>query len=515
MSGAGENGAVRAPCEVRVAIIGGGLSGIGATIMLRRAGIGDVVVLERADEVGGTWRDNTYPGCACDVPSALYSFSFAPNPAWGRLYAGQPEIRAYAKRIAREHGADEHVVAGADVLDARWDEAAQRWRIETTKGAWSAQAIISATGPWSEPVLPDVPGLDAFEGTIFHSSRWNHDHDLAGERVAVIGTGASAVQFVPRIRRHAEQVTVYQRTAQWVLPKPDRHITAFERALYRRIPLTQRALREAMYYSFELAGFAERNPRAMGGFQRIARRHLHRSVKDPALRAALTPDHTLGCKRILFSNDWYRALTQPDVELVPHAVTEVRPGGLVGADGVERAADTLILGTGFGITEMPIARRVTGRAGRTLDEVWDGSPTGYLGTVMAGFPNLFMILGPNVGNGHTSATVLIEMQVAFAIDALRRMERDGLASADVRPDVQDAFNAEVQRRLAGTVWNAGGCRSYYLDRNGRNSTIYPGSTLELRRRMRFEPGDYVTSPAGDPLADAEGRKPSPRAPTAA
>jgi cation diffusion facilitator CzcD-associated flavoprotein CzcO len=494
-NGSGRAGESR---DVRVAIVGAGLSGIGAVIMLRRAGIGDVVAFERAGEVGGTWRDNTYPGCACDVPSALYSFSFAPNAAWGRLYAGQPEIRAYARRIARDHGAAEHVVTGADVLDARWDEDAQRWRIETTRGTWTARAVISATGPWSEPVLPEVPGLDAFAGTLFHSSRWDHEHDLSGERVAVIGTGASAVQFVPKIQPRAGQVTVYQRTAQWVLPKPDRGITAFEQALYRRAPLTQRALREAMYYSFELAGFAERNPRAMGGFQRIARRHLERNVKDPQLRAALTPDHTLGCKRILFSNDWYRALTQRNVELVPSAVAEVRAGGLVDADGVERAADTLILGTGFGITEMPIAGRVTGRDGRTLEETWDGSPTGYLGTVISGFPNFFMVLGPNVGNGHTSATVLIEMQVAFAIEALKALERDGLASADVRPAVQDAFNAEVQRRLQGTVWNAGGCRSYYLDRNGRNSTIYPGSTLELRRRMRFEPADYALVPARAP-----------------
>lgn len=478
-----------------VAIVGGGLSGIGATVMLRRAGIGDVVVLERADEVGGTWRDNTYPGCACDVPSALYSFSFAPNPAWGRLYAGQPEIRAYAQRVAREHGVEQHIVHGADVTAATWDDEAQRWRVETTQGTWTAQALISATGPWSEPVFPDVPGLGDFAGTIFHSSRWDHEHDLTGERVAVIGTGASAVQFVPRIQRHAGQVTVYQRTAQWVMPKPDRHITAFEQGLYRRFPLTQQALREAMYYSFELAGYAERNPRWMGGFQRIARRHLERQVADPVLRAALTPDHTLGCKRILFSNDWYRALTQPNVELVPHAVTEIRPGGLVAADGVERPADTLILGTGFGITEMPIAARVRGRDGRTLDELWNGSPSGHLGTVVHGFPNFFMILGPNVGNGHTSATVIIEMQVAFAIETLKRLERDGLASADVRPEVQDAFNAEVQRRVQGTVWNAGGCRSYYLDRNGRNSTIFPGSTLELKRRMRFVPGDYALVPA--------------------
>ena len=491
--------------DVRVAIIGGGLSGVGAAAMLRRAGIGDLVVLERAGEVGGTWRDNTYPGCACDVPSALYSFTFAPNPSWGRLYAGQAEIRAYANDVARRHGVAEHVETGAEVQGADWDDATQRWRISTTRGDWTAQAIISATGPWSEPVFPDVPGLDDFAGTVFHSSRWNHDHDLAGERVAVIGTGASAVQFVPRIRQQAQQVDVYQRTAQWVLPKADRAVTTFEQELYRRVPLTQRALREAMYYLFELGGVAQRNPRAIGPIQKVAERHLRRSVEDPALRASLTPDHTLGCKRILFSNDWYRALTQPNVELVPHAVTEVRPRSVVAADGVERAADTLILGTGFTITEMPIASRVRGRDGRSLDEVWDGSPTGYVGTVVSGFPNLFMVLGPNVGNGHTSATVIIEMQVRFAIETLKRMERDGLASADVRPDVQDAFNVEVQERVQKTVWNSGGCRSYYLDRNGRNSTIFPGSTLELRRRMQFEPSDYVTSPAGLPRVATAGQ----------
>ena len=479
------------PHDVRVAIVGGGLSGIGAAAMLRRAGIGDVVVFERADEVGGTWRDNTYPGCACDVPSALYSFSFAPNPAWGRLYARQPEIQDYARRVAHEHGVDEHVVTGADVLGADWDEAAQRWRIRTTRGDWSARALISATGPWSEPVIPPLPGLDAFGGTVFHSSRWDHDHDLRGRRVAVVGTGASAVQFVPRIQPEVERLTVFQRTAQWVLPKADRAITPAEQALYRRVPLTQRALREAMYRGFELGGFAQRNPWAIGGLQRLAERHLRRSVPDPALRQALTPDHVLGCKRMLFSNDWYQALAQPNVELAPHAVTEVTPGGVVGADGVERAADTLILGTGFTITELPIAQRVRGRDGRSLEEVWDGSPAGYLGTVVSGFPNLFVVLGPNVGNGHTSATVLIEMQVEFAIEALKRMERDGHASADVRPAVQQTFNEEVQRRLRGTVWNAGGCASYYLDRNGRNSTIFPGSTLELRRRMRFQPADFA------------------------
>jgi cyclohexanone monooxygenase len=287
-------------------------------------------------------------------------------------------------------------------------------------------------------------------------------------------------------------VTVFQRTAQWVLPKPDRAITALEQALFRRVPFIQRGLREAIYYGSELAGFAERNPWAMGGFQRIASRHLRRNVHDPLLRAALTPDHTLGCKRILFSNDWYSALTQPNVELVPHALTEVRPESVLGADGRERAADTLILSTGFTITDLPIAARIRGLEGKTLEEHWQGSPQGYLGTMVSGFPNLFLVLGPNVGNGHSSATVVMEMQVDYLIAALRTLQRDGLRSADVRAAVQSDFNAEVQRRLRKTVWNAGGCSSYYLDANGRNSTIFPGSTLELRRRLsRFDRAAHV------------------------
>jgi cation diffusion facilitator CzcD-associated flavoprotein CzcO len=483
--------------HVTAAIIGGGLSGIGAAIMLRRASIEDVVVLERAQEPGGTWRDNTYPGCACDVPSALYSFSFAPNPRWGRLYASQPEIRAYALEVARSHGVLEHLHTATEMLDAAWDQSSQRWRIRTTRGTLTAQVLISATGPWSEPVIPDLPGLDTFEGKVFHSSRWDHAHPLEDARIAVVGTGASAVQFVPRIRTHAKHVTVFQRTAQWVLPKPDRAITALERALFRRMPVTQRAVREAIYYASELVGFAERNPWAMSGFQRLASRHLRRNVRDPLLRAALTPDHTLGCKRILFSNDWYSALTRPNVELVPHALTEVRPQGVLGADGVERVADTLILSTGFTITDLPIAARIRGRDGHTLEEQWQGSPQGYLGTMVSGFPNLFIVLGPNVGNGHSSATVLMEMQIGYLIEALKTLRRDGLQSVDVRLEAQDEFNVEVQRRLRKTVWNAGGCSSYYLDANGLNSTIFPGSTLELRRRLsRFDRAAYTLVGAG-------------------
>jgi cation diffusion facilitator CzcD-associated flavoprotein CzcO len=480
--------------EVRVAIIGAGVGGLAAAIHLRRAGYGELVVLERSDGLGGTWRDNTYPGCACDVPSALYSFSFAPNPGWSRFYSPQDEIRRYVEEVVRREGVASRIRFGADVRDASWDAEARRWRITTTAGDFVAQALVSATGPWSEPVLPDVPGLETFEGHAFHSSRWDHGHDLDGARVAVIGTGASAVQFVPRIRKRAEQVTIFQRTAQWILPKPDRPTTRAERALFRRVPGAQRALRQAVYLMSEGVGVCTRRPRAMRQLQRIAEVHLRLAVKDPALRRQLTPDHVLGCKRPLFSNDWYPALTSPNVEVVPHAVTEIRPHGILGADGIERPFDTLILGTGFTITDLPIAGRVRGRHGKTLAETWNGSPRGYLGTTVAGFPNLFMLLGPNVGNAHSSAILLHEVQSKFVVDALRQMDHNGLDSIDPRPEIQDAFNAEVQRRLVGSIWNAGGCSNYYLDKNGVNSTIFPWSTIELRRRLRaLNVDEYVTT----------------------
>jgi cyclohexanone monooxygenase len=478
--------------EVRVAVIGAGMSGIGAAIHMRRAGIEDFVVLERAAEPGGTWRDNTYPGCACDVPTALYSYSFAPKPDWSRAFAPQEEIRRYLLDVAAEHGVVDRIRCGADVLGANWDQGRQRWLVQTNAGEYAAQVLVSATGPWSEPVVPDLPGLESFEGKVFHSSRWDHEHQLDGARVATIGSGASAVQFVPEIQPRVERLTVFQRTAHWVLPKPDRGLSPRTQEIFRRYPAAQRAVRGGIYGTAEILGAATRNPRLLAPLQAAARRHLRRSVPDPGLRRILTPDYTIGCKRLLFSNEWYPALSRPNVEVVPHAVTEVRPHGVVGADGVERPADTIVLGTGFTITDLPIAARVRGREGRSLDQAWEGSPTGYLGSVVHGFPNFFILLGPNIGNGHSSAFVLSETQIGYMIEGLRAMSRDNLGSVEVRAETQQRFNEEIQARLAGTVWNAGGCMSYYLDANGRNSTMFPGSTLELRRRLgRFDLADYA------------------------
>lgn len=481
-----------------VLILGAGFAGVCAGARLRAAGRADFVILDRGDEPGGTWRDNTYPGCACDVPSTLYSFSFAPNPDWSRIFAPQPEIRDYLADVIDRAGVRPHLRLGVEVTGATWDEDAARWRVTTSEGEYDARIVIAGAGPWHEPLIPDLPGLERFTGAMFHSSRWDHAHDLTGERVAVIGSGASAVQFVPEIAPDVAQLDLYQRTPHWVLPKPDRPYPAAMRALYRRAPATQRAAHEGLRLALEGLGWATRHERAMRPIQRIAERHLARQVADPELRAALTPDFTIGCKRMLMSNSWYRALTRDNVDVIPHAVTEVRERSVVGADGVERPADAIILGTGFKILDMPIAGIVRGRERRTMDEVWEGSPRGYLGTTVSGFPNLFVLLGPNLGNGHSSATVLLEQQMRYVVSALEAMDREGVAAVEVREDVQRAFNDEIDARLRGTVWNAGGCGSYYFDRTGRNSFMYPWSTLHHRRRTRrFDLASYRTTPHED------------------
>lgn len=488
--------------DVRVLIVGGGFSGVGAAIRLKRAGIEDLVLLEKAEQLGGTWRDNTYPGCACDVPSTLYSYSFDLNPDWGRVFALQPEIDGYLRDVAERHGVLPHVRFGCEVTEAHWDEGRARWIVKTTKGRYVAQAIVGAAGPLHEPSIPNLPGLDRFEGAMFHSSRWDHQHELDGERVAVVGTGASSIQFVPEIQPRVGRLHLFQRTAPWVLPKPDHAIPRVEKAFFRHVPGAQRAWRATLYHALELMQLAQRRPKVMQQVQRVGLAHLRLRVRDPKLRAALTPDFTLGCKRILMSNTYYGALQRENVEVVPHAVREVREGSVVGADGVEREVDTIIFGTGFHATDPPIAARVRGRDGRTMAETWQGSPQAYLGTTVSGFPNLFLVIGPNTGNGHTSAFVIIEAQLEYIVGALEAMERDGLASVDVRAERQAAYDADVQDALAGTVWNAGGCQSWYLDDNGRNASIYPWTTIDLRRRTgSFDLTEYeVTSSPAERIA---------------
>jgi cation diffusion facilitator CzcD-associated flavoprotein CzcO len=486
------------PDHVRVAVVGTGFSGLGAAIRLRQSGVRDFCVLERGDDVGGTWRDNSYPGCACDVPSHLYSFSFAPNPDWSRSFSGQPEIQAYIQRTARESGVLPHIHFGTELLEAAWLDTDRRWLVRTNRGEFTAEVLVVGAGPLSEPTLPDIPGLDRFAGTTFHSATWDHDHSLAGERVAVIGTGASAIQFVPHVQREAARVTVFQRTAPWVLPRRDRAITSLERAIYRHVPGARRAVRAGIYALREswLVGFTMK-PDIMEYAEKQARAMLRRQVPDPELRAKLTPDFRLGCKRVLISNDYYPALAQPNVDVETDRIVEVTPTGVVTAaratgTRTEHPADTIIFGTGFHVTDHPIAGRLRGRDGRTLTEHWGVQGMSALhGVTVAGFPNLFYLVGPNTGTGNTSIIYMAEAQVEYLLSALSTMDRRGIAVLEPRPEVQEAYNTRIQEQLQQTVWNTGGCASWYLDDKGRNTTLWPTFTFRFRRELStFDLAEY-------------------------
>ena len=481
-----------------IAIIGAGFSGLGMAIRLREQGVEDFVVLERHEDVGGTWWANTYPGCACDVPSHLYSFSFAPNADWSQTYSPQPEIRAYLQRCARDHDLYRSIRLGTTVTEAAWDDEAGRWTVETSDGPVSARVLIAGMGPLTEPSIPDLPGIERFEGKVFHSARWDHDHDLTGERVASVGTGASAIQFVPAIQPKVARLHVFQRSAPWVMPHPNRRISERERRLYRAVPALQKAVRAAVYVGLELRvlGFAK-NPKLMRVAEAIARRHMRSQISDPELLARVTPEYTIGCKRILPSNRWYPTLGKPNVELVDSGIREVRERSIVAEDGSEREIDTIIFGTGFRVTDMPIGHWVRGRGGRKLVDAWKGSPQAHLGSTIAGFPNLFVLLGPNTGLGHSSMVYMIESQIDHVLDALRVMRRRGAAVAEVTPEAQAAYNRDLDARMEGTVWNTG-CASWYIDATGRNATIWPDWTWRFRRRSRrFDPADHSlrSSPA--------------------
>ncbi|MBL8056243.1 MAG: NAD(P)/FAD-dependent oxidoreductase [Anaerolineales bacterium] len=478
----------------RIAIVGAGFGGLGAAIRLRQAGCDDFLIFERAGAVGGVWRDNAYPGAACDVESHLYSYSFAPNPGWTRTFSPQPEIWAYLERCVREFGLAPHLRFNHEVLAARWEAAAGRWQLETSQGPFTAQVLVLAPGALAEPALPDLPGQERFTGPAFHSARWPADLDLRGKAVAVVGTGASAIQFVPALQPLVSRLALFQRTPPWVLPRVERAIPAGQRRLFARWPITQRLLRLGLYAVREASVVAFQHPGLMRVLEGAARRHLARAVADPDLRARLTPRYTIGCKRILLSNTYYPALIQPNVAVITAGVAEVRPRSIVDGSGAEWPAEALIFGTGFRVTEFPFARRVRGRAGRTLAEVWAGSPQAHLGTTVAGFPNLFLLQGPNTGLGHTSVLLMLEAQLDHLLGALRYLEAAGAAAVEPRAEAQAAFVRAVDERMRGTVWVAGGCRSWYLDATGRNSTLWPGSTWSFRRRVaRFNPREYQAS----------------------
>jgi cation diffusion facilitator CzcD-associated flavoprotein CzcO len=479
----------------QIAILGAGFGGLGMAIRLKQAGIEDFVVLERDADVGGTWWANTYPGCQCDIPSHLYSYSFAPNPEWTRTYPLQEELGRYARDCAERFGVVGHVRLACEVIDAQWDEGESVWRIETTQGPFTAEVLVSAQGFLSESKVPDLPGLDSFEGSAFHTAKWDHDTELAGKRVAVVGTGASAIQTVPAIQPVVGHLEVFQRTPPWVMPHRDRPITEFERRVYRRVPALQRLIRAGVYFSRELVVPGLVNDiRLMKALQRIALRHMENQVPDPDLRARLVPSYVLGCKRILPSNEWYPALQQPNVELVTDGIREIVPQGIVTADGELHELDTIVFATGFYVTDIPFAHRIRRADGVSMADSWNGSAQAYLGTAVPGFPNFFFITGPNTGLGHNSLLFMIEAQLSYLIGALRTMSERGATRIEIRPEVVEAYNARLQERLVDSVWNAGGCSSWYLDENGNNTTIWPYFTWRFWwRTRRFDPAPYVLS----------------------
>jgi len=467
-----------------IAIVGAGFAGLGAAIQLKRAGYHDLVIVEQATEIGGTWRDNSYPGCACDVPSHVYSYSFALNPDWTNTFSGQAEIWDYLRRCAQREGLGPHLRLGCRFEGARWDETEQRWRITTSAGEHVARVLILATGPLSVPSVPDIPGLESFAGTVVHSARWRHDHDLTGRRVAVVGTGASAIQIVPSIQPLVAHLSLFQRTPAWIMPKRTRPITRFERALFRHVPGAQRVVRIGAYWLRELQAVGFLHPAVNRFGQRIALAHLRRQVPDPRLREKLTPTYVMGCKRILLSNDYLPAVAQSNVELVTEPIREVRPDGVVTADGQLHEVDTIILSTGFHVTDPPIFGVVTGRDNRTLADAWTPTMRAHRGTMVAGFPNLFVLLGPNTGLGHTSVVLMVESQLRHVRNVLDHADRRGVEALEPTPEAQRRWTELVDRRMRGTVWVSGGCASWYLDATGRNSTLWPGYATGFRLRLR-------------------------------
>jgi len=488
----------RIPDHVRVLVIGAGFGGLATAIKLHEAGEESFVVVERGSDVGGTWRDNHYPGAACDVPSQLYSYSFAPNSGWTRSFSPQPEIQAYIRRVAEESGTLDRFVLDTEVERAAWDEDAHLWRVTTSRGELTAEIVVSAAGALSDPRNPDIEGFDTFEGEVFHSARWNHDVDLTGKRVAVIGTGASSIQIVPEIAPKAARLDVYQRTAPWVIPRNDRAYTKAERLAFQHLPGVQSLYRTAVYWAREMYVPAfTRFPRLALPARLMALKNIERGISDPVLREKVTPDYAIGCKRILISNTWYPALDRDDVDLVTDRIARLTPTGIVTEDGVEREVDVVVVATGFHTTDLPIAERLTGRGGSSLAERFEEhGMQAYKGTTVHGFPNLFFVVGPNTGLGHSSMVFMIESQVAYIVDAVTHLKTHGITSAEPRAEVQRAYNDALQRRMRRTVWSAGGCASWYLDSHGRNVTLWPRATFTFRRELaQFDTEAYALDTA--------------------
>jgi cation diffusion facilitator CzcD-associated flavoprotein CzcO len=481
-----------------IVIVGSGFAGLLMAIRLKQEGIEDFVILERSDQLGGVWRDNHYPGVACDVPAHLYSYSFEPNPRWTRFFAPQREILAYLRHCADKYGILPHIKFDSAVEHATFDDASGTWTVRSSRGeSFVARVLVSGSGhALSKPVIPDIPGLASFGGKTMHSARWDDSFSLAGKRVAVIGTGASAIQIIPAIAPVVGHLSVFQRTAPWVMPRPDHAIPPWMQDRFEKSPWTQRFVRGAIYGLLEsmAVGFIV-DPRINGWREQGALEFLAKKVQDPELKKKLTPTFRLGCKRILFSNDYYPALVRPNAELVTEPIERVTAGGIVTKDGRERALDAIVLATGFEAAEAKPPFPIAGKGGLTLEQAWKDGIEAYYGCTVSGFPNLFMLIGPNTGLGHSSMIHMMESQAAYVLDAIKTIRERKLSFVDVRHDEQRAFNERIQERLEKTVWATGGCASWYKTKDGKNTTLWPGFTFEFRWKTRkFDVERYEVVP---------------------
>ncbi|MEV7039975.1 NAD(P)/FAD-dependent oxidoreductase [Amycolatopsis sp. NPDC051061] len=481
----------------KVVIVGTGFSGLGQAIQLEKAGIRDYVILEKAIEVGGTWRDNSYPGCACDVQSHMYSFSYEQNPDWSRSFSPQPEIFEYLKGVADKYRLREKIRFGVELTGAHWDERERRWTATTKDGReFVAQFLVSGVGGLHIPQVPELPGIGKFQGQTWHSAQWNHEYDLRGKKVAVVGTGASAVQFVPKIAPDVAELTLFQRTPPWIMPKPDHAMPRWAQTLFKRVPGTQRLYRNALYWFLEARAIGfNGHPAIMKAGELIAKRNIAKGIKDSALRKKVTPDYTMGCKRVLISNDYYPALSRPNVDVTTSGIKEVKAHSIVDSAGVEHEVDAIIYGTGFKVTDALEYLDITGVDGRDLAKEWaaEGMQT-HKGIAVSGFPNLFFLLGPNTALGHNSVVFMIESQSRYVVDAIKLAGSRDAAALDVRPGVQDEFQRDIQDKLVKGVWTQGGCKSWYLDAKGVNRTIWPGFTWRYWLQTRkVDPADFELS----------------------
>jgi len=475
-----------------IAVVGGGFAGVGAAMMLARAGYDDVVVFERGERVGGVWNHNTYPGAACDVPSHLYEFSFEPNPRWSRRFAPQAEIQAYLEDVATRHGVLGRIRTNTEVTDARWLPDRGRWRLQTSAGPHEANILITACGQLSVPKLPSIPGLDTFAGPAFHTAQWRHDVDLTGKRVAVVGSGCSAIQTVPAIQALVEHIDIYQRSPGWTFPKMDFTYSQRTQRLFERFPALQRADRAAIFAFMELGALAMTSQRwLLEPFRAIARHQISKAISDPVLRAKVTPDDELGCKRLMLTDEWYPTLTRANVELITDPIAAITPAGIRLQDGSERPADVLVLATGFKTHAFVAPMEITGAGGQTLAQEWAEVPRAYLGMSVPGFPNMFLLYGPNTNGGTGSVIYVIEAGVNHVIAALDGLRAVGARRIEARREAAEAFDRELRAALAGSVWHTG-CTSWYVDENGNDPNQWPWLWSAYRRRTaRLAPGGYA------------------------